>query len=383
MSVYLDYNSSAPISSEVLEYMFKVYKDAIGNADSRTHDFGDHARVVVEDARKKVADILSVKSDEIFFTSGATEANNIAIQGLVEYAEQSGKNHIITSAIEHKSVLETVKSLEKKGFIIDIVNPDISGRVSSDSILKRVTDKTLLVSVMHVNNETGIIQPVDEIGIGLRDKDVFFHIDATQSFGKLIDELRQAPYDMLSMSAHKISGPQGVGALVLRKKNYKRPPVRNILYGGQQEHGIRPGTVPVALIAGLGEACRLAQKNHVASIDKSLQIKERLLRLLKESGLKYTINGNQDYCVNSCINLSFQGVSSEALMISTKQYCGISNGSACNSKSYQPSYVLSAMGIPTEQIENSVRISWGADSDREEVERNFASLLSVAKQLAI
>ena len=383
MSVYLDYNSSAPISSEVLEYMFKVYKDAIGNADSRTHDFGDHARVVVEDARKKVADILSVKSDEIFFTSGATEANNIAIQGLVEYAEQSGKNHIITSAIEHKSVLETVKSLEKKGFIIDIVNPDISGRVSSDSILKRVTDKTLLVSVMHVNNETGIIQPVDEIGIGLRDKDVFFHIDATQSFGKLIDELRQAPYDMLSMSAHKISGPQGVGALVLRKRNYKRPPVRNILYGGQQEHGIRPGTLPVALIAGLGEACRLAQKNHVASIENSLQIKEKLLRLLKESGLKYTINGNQDYCVNSCINLSFQGVSSEALMISTKQYCGISNGSACNSKSYQPSYVLSAMGIPTEQIENSVRISWGADSDREEVERNFTSLLSVAKQLAI
>lgn len=383
MSVYLDYNSSAPISSKVLEYMFKVYKDAIGNADSRTHDFGDHARVVVEDARKKVAEILSVKSDEVFFTSGATEANNIAIQGLVEYAEQSGKNHIITSAIEHKSVLETVKSLEKKGFNIDIVNPDISGRVSSESILKRVTDKTLLVSIMHVNNETGIIQPVDEIGIGLRDKDVFFHIDATQSFGKLIDELRHAPYDMLSMSAHKISGPQGVGALVLRKKNYKRPPVRNILYGGQQEHGIRPGTVPVALIAGLGEACRLAQKNHAESVENSLQIKERLLRLLKESGLKYTINGNQDYCVNSCINLSFQGVSSEALMISTKQYCGISNGSACNSKSYQPSYVLSSMGIPVEQIENSVRISWGTGSSIKEIEMEFSKLLQVVKRLSL
>ena len=205
---------------------------------------------------------MSVNSDEIFFTSGATESNNIALQGLRDYARESGKNHIITTAIEHKAVLETVKHLEKQGFDVDIVPLGASGRINENDILKRVSEKTLVVSVMHVNNETGIIQPVIEIGEELQKRDILFHVDATQSCGKLVDEIRLLKYNMLSFSAHKLMGPQGVGVLVLRKKAYKLPPVKPVLFGGQQEHGIRPGTIPVALVAGCGKACELAEKEY-------------------------------------------------------------------------------------------------------------------------
>ena len=258
MSTYLDYNASAPIDLRVLDCMVNVYKNSIGNADSRTHSFGERARSVVENARKQVATLLGISSAEIFFTSGATESNNIAIRGLVDYGKKTGKKHIITTAIEHKAVLETVKHLSENGFEVEFVKPGINGRVNATDILKKVREDTLLVSVMHVNNETGIIQPVKEIGDVLDQKDVLFHVDATQSCGKLVDEIRSIKYNMLSFSAHKLMGPQGVGVLVLRKKKYKLPPVRNIMYGGQQEHGIRPGTIPVALVAGCGLASEIA-----------------------------------------------------------------------------------------------------------------------------
>ena len=197
MSVYLDYNASAPIDERVLDVMINVYKNNLGNADSRTHGFGESARNVVETARKQVASLLGVKSDEIFFTSGATESNNIAIQGLREYAEKTGKKHIITTSVEHKAVLETVKHLAKEGFDVDIVSPDISGRVSAEQVLSKVKSNTLLVSVMHVNNETGMIQPVKEIGEWLQERNILFHVDETQSCGKLGEEVRQLKYDML------------------------------------------------------------------------------------------------------------------------------------------------------------------------------------------
>ena len=382
MGVYLDYNASAPINDKVLEKMISVYKNNIGNADSRTHDFGENARIIVEDARKQVAALLGVKSDEVFFTSGATESNNIAIQGLREYANKTGKKHIITTAIEHKAVLETVKHLEYEGYEIDIVKPDISGRISVEEVLSLVRDDTLLVSVMHVNNETGIIQPVKKIGDELEGREVLFHIDATQSCGKLVDEIRDLKYDMLAFSAHKLQGPQGVGALVLKKTRYKLPPVKNIMYGGQQEHGIRPGTVPVALVAGCGEACKLAKADYLKNAEIIKKIKQAVIEELNASNIKYKINGYSDYCVDSTINICIPNVVSEALMLSTKQYCGISNGSACTSKSYSPSYVLKAMGIPDEDIECSIRISWGADSDLDEVINGLRNLLEVAKQIA-
>ena len=379
MSVYLDYNATTPIDPRVLEVMTNVYTYNPGNADSRTHDFGDAARKVVEKGRSQVAKLLNVKNDEVFFTSGATESNNIAIQGLLDYAEESGKKHIITTAIEHKAVLNTVKHMQDIGFDVDIVNPGISGRVSADEIIGLVRDDTLLVSVMHVNNETGIIQPVKEIGSALADSDVLFHIDATQSCGKLVEELRNIQYDMLSFSAHKFRGPQGIGALILRRKNYKLPPVKSVYYGGQQEHGIRPGTTPVALVAGMGTACELASEEYGLIEENNKVIKKEILRILNESGVSFEINGDQEYCVDSTLNICFNSVSSEALMISTKQYCALSNGSACTSKSYDPSYVLVAMGIPVEKIENSVRISWGAGTVKEDVITGFTNVISTVK----
>ena len=381
MSIYLDYNSSAPIDERVLEVMISVYKNIIGNADSRTHDYGESARKTVENARKQVASILRINSDEVFFTSGATESNNIALQGLKEYAYTTNKKHIITTSIEHKAVLETAKALQRQGFEVDYISPDLSGRISVEDVLSRVREDTLLVSVMHVNNETGIIQPVYEIGEVLHEREVLFHVDATQSFGKLVEELQKVKYNILSMSAHKLGGPQGIGALILRKQRYKLPPVKAIMYGGQQEHEIRPGTLPVALIAGLGKACEIAEKEYKNNIRICQEIKEKIKLILEESGLEYKYNGIQEYTIPTTVNVCLCGVSSEALMLSSKEFCSISNGSACNSKSYNPSYVLSAMGIPDNQIENSVRISWGHDIKIDEIEESFKNVLETAKGL--
>ena len=383
MGIYLDNNSSSPIDERVLAVMVDVYLNSYGNADSRTHNHGEQARIIVENARKQVASLLEINSSEVFFTSGSTESNNITIQGLEEYALKTNKKHIITSAIEHKSILETVNMMKKKGFDVDIVNPDLSGQINVQEILDKVRDDTLLVSVMHVNNETGIIQPVDRLGTELEKRNILFHVDATQSCGKLVDEIRNLKYNMLSFSAHKLKGPQGVGVLILKKKKYKLPPVKNIMYGGQQEGGIRPGTIPVALVAGCGKACEIAEKEYRENSQKCKLLKVILEELLKKSNVNYHYNGAQQYCIDSSVNICFKGVMSEALMLSSKQYCSVSNGSACTSKSYSPSYVLQAMGIPTEDIENSIRISWGPETNEIEFRDNINKMLEIAKSLAV
>ena len=357
--------------------MVDVYLNSYGNADSRTHNHGEQARIIVENARKQVASLLEINSSEVFFTSGSTESNNITIQGLEEYALKTNKKHIITSAIEHKSILETVNMMKKKGFDVDIVNPDLSGQINVQEILDKVRDDTLLVSVMHVNNETGIIQPVDRLGTELEKRNILFHVDATQSCGKLVDEIRNLKYNMLSFSAHKLKGPQGVGVLILKKKKYKLPPVKNIMYGGQQEGGIRPGTIPVALVAGCGKACEIAEKEYRENSQKCKSLKVILEELLKKSNVNYHYNGAQQYCIDSSVNICFKGVMSEALMLSSKQYCSVSNGSACTSKSYSPSYVLEAMGIPTEDIENSIRISWGPETNEIEFRDNINKMIEI------
>ena len=382
MSIYLDYNASAPIAPAVLQVMVDVYQNRSGNADSRTHSYGDEARAVVETARKQVASLLGISPSEVFFTSGATESSNIAIQGLAEYARRSGKRHIITSSIEHKAVLETVRAMERQGFDVDFVAPEPSGRIDAAKIVDKLRDTTLLVSLMHVNNETGMIQPVEELGAELAARDVLFHVDATQSCGKLVDELRTLAYHMLSFSAHKLRGPQGIGILVLRKKGYRRPPVKAIMYGGQQEHGLRPGTIPVALAAGCGAACALAEAHYAKDAVRLKEVKERAMELLDASELSYAVNGDPAHCLPNTLNVCLHGVSSEALMIATKQYCAVSNGSACTSTDYTPSYVLAAMGLSAERIASSIRISWGADTDRERFSEEFAKLLTVARELA-
>ena len=279
-------------------------------------------------------------------------------------------------------MLETIKSLKSYGFDIDVIDPDTSGRISADAVLNRISDRTLLVSIMHANNETGVIQPVEEIGEALAARDVLFHVDATQSCGKLVPELRSLKYDMLSLSAHKLAGPQGVGALVLRKKGYRLPPIKAITYGGQQEHGIRPGTIPVALVAGLGKACELAETFYKDNIENCINIKNGIIHELESSGVEYAINGDIHYSMPNTISISFTGVESEALMLASKQFCSISNGSACTSHDYSPSYVLTSMKLDSDRIESAVRISWGGQTDVDEAISSIKELILVAKSLS-
>lgn len=381
MSIYLDYNASSPIDDKVLDYMVNVYRSAYGNSDSRTHDHGDNARQIVEKARKQVAALLKCQTSEVFFTSGATESNNLAILGLRDYSAEIGKNQIITTSIEHKAIIEATEQLAKQGFRTDYVDPQKDGRICAKDVLARVTEKTLLVSVMHANNETGAIQPVLDIGKALSEKNILFHVDGTQSCGKLVEEIQNMQYDMLSLSAHKMYGPQGVGAIVLKRKKHKLPPVKAIMFGGPQEHRLRPGTVPVALVAGLGKACELVLCEHEKNIENCYKIKQELLKTLESSGLEFVINGDIKYSMPNTLNVCMKGISSEALMLASKQYCSLSNGSACTSSDYTPSHVLKAMGISDEDVLSSIRISWSGMQDKEKIISGFKKVLDIARNM--
>lgn len=358
MTAYLDYNASAPLDERVLERMIEVYRDHPGNADSRTHSFGTDAKEIVSASRRAIAGVLEIDSTDLFFTSGATESNNMAVLGLLEQAQSTGRTHFITTAIEHKSVLEAMKQLEKCGCTVDFVSPDESGRIRPEQILSLVNEKTMLVSMMHVNSETGIIQPIEEVGEALSSLPVYFHIDATQGFGKLNDTLRRTKYDMLSCTAHKLGGPQGIGALVMRRdRRYRRPPVRPLMFGGGQERGYRPGTTPVALAAGFALAAELADRESAANMEACRAIRQDLLTVI--SPLAYRLNGDQSYCLPSTVNVSFTGVDAEGVFVALKGRYAVSNGSACNSGSHAPSYVLTAMGLSEQRVSEAVRISWG------------------------
>ena len=361
MAVYLDFNASAPVDSRVLDRMLEVYRFHYGNADSRTHQFGADATELVSSSRRAIADILRIDSADILFTSGATESNNMAITGLLKYARKSGKTHFITSEIEHKSILESMKYLQRHGCQVDFIRPDESGRIRPEEILSLINDKTLLVSIMLANNETGVIQPVDEIGSALENSGVYFHIDATQGFGKLNDTLRRVRYDMMSFNAHKIGGPQGIGAFVFKRDRfYQRPPITPLMYGGSQERGYRPGTTPVALVVGFALAAELCEKESAAALEKCHEIKRNFLEAMR--GTEYRLNGDQAHCLPTTINISFSGVDAEGIFLAMKENYAFSNGSACNSGSYEPSYVLKAMGLDEQRINEAVRISWNAQT---------------------
>ncbi|MBQ6207344.1 MAG: cysteine desulfurase [Oscillospiraceae bacterium] len=362
MAVYLDFNASAPLDFRVLERMTEVYRFHYGNADSRTHKFGADAKELVASSRRVLADILRVDAMDILFTSGATESNNMAVTGLLEYAQKSGKTHFITTAIEHKSVLEAMKYLQRHGCQVDFVRPDESGQIRPEQILPLVHEKTLLVSVMLANSETGVIQPVEEIGAALENSGAYFHIDATQGFGKLNDTLRRVRYDMMSFTAHKIGGPQGIGAFVFKRdRRYQRPPITPLMYGGPQERGYRPGTTPVALVAGFALAAELCEKESAAALEKCAEIKRNFLEAIRDTA--YRLNGDQTHCLPTTVNVSFRGVDAEGIFLAMKEDYAFSNGSACNSGSHEPSYVLTAMGLDEQRVSEAVRISWNAQTD--------------------
>lgn len=361
MGIYLDYNATAPIHPEVLEAMVRTYRENFGNAGSRTHSFGQRASDAVEDARTKVARLLGVDKKEVLFTSGATESNNLALLGLAAWGAKVGKKHIISSTIEHNSVLAPLRVLAQRGFEVELVPVGEEGRVDAEDVLGRVRPDTLLVSVMHANNETGVIQPVREIGEALEGTEVYFHIDAAQTFGKLVEELREQKYDLMSISGHKVHGPQGVGALVTRLQGFRRPPLEPITFGGGQEASLRPGTVPVALVVGLGVAAEVAARDYQEWLDKYETVRHSILSALAD--VPHVINGAVETVLPNCLNVSFPGVDSEALMLVLHDQIAISNGSACTSAQYEPSHVLRAMGLPESRVEQAVRISWGFDSE--------------------
>ena len=373
MSVYLDYNASAPILPEVLNVMIDTYRNAPGNADSRTHIYGTNAAKIVQDCRIKIASVLNVDPSEIIFTSGATESNNTAILGIEEYAEQTGKKHIISTAIEHKAVLEPLSHLEKKGFSVDYVKPNESGRISANTLLSHIREDTVLVSVMFVNSETGIIQPVEKIGKVLKEKRIMFHVDATQAFGKLNDDIRKLDYDMMSISSHKIGGPQGIGVLVLKRDNkYQRPPITPLMYGGNQERGFRPGTTPVALVAGFAKAVELAEQNLEKNLIGCKKNKDAFFGAIQS--LPYKLNGDPVYCLPSTVNLSIDGLDAEAAFLCLGDTYSFSNGSACNSSSHSLSYVLQAMGLTEKRKAEAIRLSW---SGTESIDfSDFVSIVS-------
>jgi cysteine desulfurase len=329
-----------------------------GNAGSRTHDWGTRAKRAVQQVREQLAGQLGAGPSELIFTSGATESNNIALLGLAPYGESQGRRHIISSAIEHKAVLEPLEHLASRGFEVDLIVPGSSGRVSVEAVRERLRDDTLLVSLMHVNNETGVIQPVAELAEQLRTTPTYLHVDAAQGFGKITRELR-APIDMISISGHKIGAPKGIGALLIRRRGRDTIPLTPLMYGGGQERKLRPGTLPVPLIVGLGAAVEIFEKEHEQWWNQAVAFRARLVEALGKTKVRF--NGDQEHVVPHILNLSFEGVDAEALIVQLKEVVAVATGSACTSASYTPSHVLRGMGLPDDVASNGLRLSWVPD----------------------
>lgn len=356
MPIYLDNNATTPIDPQVRDVLLHYLDVEYGNEGSRTHTFGAAAKQAVQKARDQVANVVTAKREEVIFTSGATESNNLAILGLQKYAETTGKKHVITTSIEHKAVIEPIEEMEKRGFEVTYISPDASGKITVEQIAEALREDTFLVSVMHANNETGILQPIAEISELLKEHKAYLHTDAAQTFGKIIDELQNPRIDFISCSGHKLYAPKGIGALIARRRGYSKPPLAPLVYGGGQERGLRPGTLPVALIAAFGESCELAMKNQEQRAAAIWSQREAALAAITQ--LNVIPSGCQESVLPHVMNFSIPGVDSEALILALKDIVAISNGSACTSSSYTPSHVLIAMGYSRERAEECVRLSW-------------------------
>lgn len=356
MPVYLDNNATTPLDPSARAAMLHYFDVEYGNAGSRTHAFGSEAKKAVERARDQVAAVVEADPAEVVFTSGATEANNLALLGLEPFARAQGRNHVITTAIEHKAVLEPLEALAGRGLEVTVLPVDASGRVSVDDLAAALRPDTLAVSVMHANNETGILQPIAEIADRLAGHPAYLHVDAAQGFGKSLPELRLKRVDLISASAHKLYGPKGVGALVARRRGYDRPPLSPLMFGGGQERGLRPGTLPVPMIAGFGAAAQAALDDYGHRRDVVQAIRQSALAAL--APLRPVLIGDQAHCLPHVLALAFDGVGSEGLMLAVRDLAALSNGSACTSASYEPSHVLVAMGLAKPLVRGAVRLSW-------------------------
>ncbi len=383
LPIYLDNHSTTRTDPRVVEAMLPFFTEHFGNANS-VHRFGQRAAEAVDASRVQVADLIRANAREIVFTSGATESNNLAIKGVAAIHRRRG-DHIITTAIEHRAVLDPCKRLERDGFRVTYVPVDRFGKVSVEQIADAMTPATILVSVMLANNEVGTLQPVEAIGKLCRDRNVVLHTDATQAIGKIDVDVEALNVDLLSISAHKMYGPKGVGALFVRRGVRLEP----ILDGGGHERGMRSGTLAVPGIVGLGAACELAESALQAESEHCQLLRDRLYSGLKDRIEDCTLNGHPVDRLPGNLNVSFAHVQGEALLMALK-YIAVSSGSACTSASVEPSYVLRAMGVPDELAHASIRFGIGRyntteeiDYAIEEVTRNVLRLRSISPEYAL
>ncbi|GIA30234.1 IscS subfamily cysteine desulfurase [Vibrio cholerae] len=365
LPIYLDYSATCPVDPRVAEKMvqYMTMDGTFGNPASRSHRYGWQAEEAVDTAREQIAALLNADPREIVFTSGATESDNLAIKGVAHFYNKQGK-HIITSKTEHKAVLDTMRQLEREGFEVTYLDPESNGLVDLAKLEAAMRDDTILVSIMHVNNEIGVVQDIAAIGELCRSRKVVFHVDAAQSAGKVAIDVQEMKVDLISLSAHKAYGPKGIGALYVRRKPRIRLEAQ--MHGGGHERGFRSGTLPTHQIVGMGEAFRIAKEELQQDYDHALKLRNRLLDGIKDMEA-VTINGDLDKRVPHNLNVSFAFVEGESLLMALKDLA-VSSGSACTSASLEPSYVLRALGLNDELAHSSIRFSFGRFTTEAEID---------------
>lgn len=364
LPVYLDYQATTPCDPRVVEKMMPYFTEKFGNSSSRSHAYGWAAEAAVEEAREHVAKLINADEKEIVFTSGATESNNIAIKGVAAFYKDS-KNHIITVQTEHKCVLESCRALEQEGYEVTYLPVQTNGLIDLEVLKAAIKPTTALVSVMAVNNEIGVIQPLAEIGKICRENGVFFHTDAAQAFGKIPLDVEAMNIDLLSISGHKIYAPKGVGALFVRRRPRVR--LKSIISGGGQERGFRSGTLPVPLIVALGEAARIASAEMGAENERMRYLAGKFMKAVMDEIPDVFLNGDREQRIPSNMNLSFAYVEGESMIMAIKNLA-VSSGSACTSASLEPSYVLRAIGVGEELAHTSIRFGIGRFTTEEEID---------------
>ncbi|HTM02620.1 MAG TPA: cysteine desulfurase family protein [Vicinamibacterales bacterium] len=375
--IYLDHNATTPLAPEVVDRMTAVLRDEFGNPSS-VHHFGQRAKAAIDDARSAVAALIGGDPSEVVFTSGGTESDNFAIRGVAEAVEPTGRRHLLSAAIEHEAVLNTFKALGRRGWATTLLSVDQTGIVSVDAIRNALTDTTALVSVMHANNEIGTIQPVAEIARLAKANGAIVHTDAVQSAGKIPVDVKALGVDLLSISAHKIYGPKGVGALWIRRGLRLQP----LLTGGKHERSRRAGTENVAGIVGMGVAAQLARAKMAAEAERLAGLRDRLEEGVLRAVSGTAINGTRSPRVPNTTNISFDRVEAESLLIALDlDGIAVSTGSACSSGTLEPSHVLKAMGFPPHRTQNSIRFSLGAANTDADVDRVIAVLPGIVEKL--
>ncbi|MBX3399443.1 MAG: IscS subfamily cysteine desulfurase [Gemmataceae bacterium] len=365
LPIYMDNNSTTRVDPRVVEAMLPYFTEKYGNAASRSHPYGWEAESAVDDAREQIASLIGATEKEIIFTSGATESNNLALKGVAAMYKKKG-NHIVTVPTEHKCVLDTCKRLERDGCDVTYLDVDKFGRVTAEQVRNAITDKTIVVSVMFANNEIGTIQPIAEIGKVCKEKGVLFHTDAVQAVGKVPVDVEAMGIDLMSLTAHKLYGPKGIGALYVRKKN-PRVRLEPIIDGGGHERGMRSGTLPVPLIVGFGEACAIAKDEMAEESQRTFALRERLRKGIMDQLPETYLNGHPTERLPGNANISFAYVEGEGMMMGIKDVA-VSSGSACTSASLEPSYVLRALGVGDELAHSSIRFGIGRFNTQEEVD---------------